>query len=234
MFHVDEQAVPGTIIKGSTTLSYRSSSALSSAVRCDDIPDWEGYIVIGDIKAIEQILDVGEQIVNDSRDHAIEPTLIQSLNKQFLRTVNLANAPRTVVDPPDGCGSVQYSLPPDQLIVSARCIAGEVKFAEGFNCYIRLSTSENSLTFSGAVGYGAGEPCSEVRLSSSELSPDGGTFLSGGPSCSDLILSINGLTGKNFRLVAGRGIRIERGVEPNKLIISTRLATELLQSSITV
>jgi hypothetical protein len=181
---------------------------------------WEGFLVTGALDSLAALMPVDGPL-EATTGPQVEPALVQNLGRGYVRTINLANQDRTHVSPPPGCQSTDG---PDAYgyIVNARGLVGDVRFVEGYNVAIRQNARNNSLTFVSIQGAGDGVPCAEVPLYPGETSPDGGTLLSGGPSCDEVINSINGLTSSIIQLVADLGTTIVPAPpdQPNTLIVN--------------
>jgi len=207
------------------------SHAQASTIVPEPLPDepcvestkWSGFMVTGDLTAIGQLVG-DDTIVSVSVGlWQVEPARIQNLAHSYLRSVTLANEPRTHATVDADCqGSI--SAVDDDPIVIARCIAGEVLVKEGFNCGIRQDVNNNAIVVGAGVGIGAGPPCEEIPRYIDEVSPDGGVFLSGGPGCHEVVRSINGVSAVNLTLIAGNGLRIDPSViNPHGLVINRAL-----------
>lgn len=198
------------------------SSEVSSA--CGDDPDWEGFLVIGDLTELKDVLGVGDSLDDIIGATIIEPARIQNLARTFVRSINLANLDRVRSVPPAECpnpGDIDSNT--GVVHVSARCMTGAVQLREGYNCAIRQNDSDNSITISAAVGRGAGQPCDEVPLYPDEPTPYGSTLLTGGLSCGEILKSINGVGGRIVRLNPGTGVRITPGEDEGQLIVAVDL-----------
>jgi hypothetical protein len=184
---------------------------------CGQGPLWEGYLVTGKLDRLAEILDDGDEIVNDNTRYVVEPVTVQNMNGRYVLSLNIANSPRT-----RGFGPLDNPLDPDYPntgIIHATCLTGPVFFQAGHNCLIKVSPSDNSIQFSASKGGGSGFPCAEIPLFDGETGPSGSGLLSGGPACADLITAINGLPGPDIPVRGGIGVRIE--TSPGK--ISVRL-----------
>jgi hypothetical protein len=199
-----------------------SGSSLSS--ECGDDPDWEGFLVIGDLFDLKNAIAVSESLDDVGGATTVEPALVQNLARTFVRAVHLANADRVRTQPPPGCPDSDVpTTDPDHSYVIARCLTGDLKFVEGYNSSIRQSDSDNAIVIGASVGAGAGQPCDEVPLYPGEMSPDGGQLLTGGPTCGEILKSINGVGGKVIRLNQGTGVRITPGETEGELIVAVDL-----------
>jgi hypothetical protein len=188
-------------------------------------PLWEGYMVSGSLDELAGYLSDCETIAGPI---PIEPATIQNMAGGFVQSVNVANADRTRATSADGCRDLCFE---DQECVedciACNCVAGDVFFKEGYNSLIKQDTLRKTLTFSGQVGAGAGEPCSEIPICEEEKevlanSPYIST-LSGGPTCGDVVMSINGVGGKYFTLSGGKGVDVIPYPEFNRIIVDVNL-----------
>jgi hypothetical protein len=199
---------------------------------CDTRPLWDGYLITGDLTDLAALLNSNGDVwyapgvdASGASELKIEPALIHNLGKTYLRSVSLANEARTKTTPYESCSSsesigsdsfapIEYGASGSAYITNATCLSGPLVFREGYNCHITQSSFDNSLSFYANKAAGAGEPCEEVSLSSDEARAEDSRFLSGGPSCFDLLTSINGVFGSGLTpsvlaLIAGPGIRIK-------------------------
>lgn len=227
-FAVDD-VVPGGV--GS------SSSSSAGADDCVDDPVLEGFLVTGRMAALADFLADGAEWTDPAAVQTVEPALVQNLARTYVRQVSLANQDRTKVDPPDGCPTSSAAGPEDRLRVNATCLTGELKVKEGYNCSVRVTRQDNSITISGQVGAGEGEACEEVPLYPGEASPDGGLLLTGGPRCDEILKSVNGVGGRVVRIQAGGGVRVVPGESPHTLIVEAdlhgmALCAPLIESSV--
>jgi hypothetical protein len=182
-------------------------------------PLWEGFLATGPMDSLAAVLPA-DGVLTASVGPQVEPALIQNLGLSYLRTINLANQDRTHVSPPAGCPGSGVPDPAPDYIVNATGLAGDLRFEEGYNISIRQSTQNNALTFLAMQAAGAGTPCEEVPLYAGEASPDGGSLLSGGPACDEVVGSINGLTASVIRLVPDLGTKITPSLDdPNTLVV---------------
>ncbi len=198
-----------------TVAAVVKGSDVTPFANCDDPLFLEGTAVFGRLDELAALMSPGEVLTADPRAVAVEPVLVQDLASSYVRSLNVANAPRLHVAPPAGCGGAGPQ--DDLLVVNRRCIGNDVVFIEGYNCAIAQAARDNSLTFSGAVGGGAGQACEEVPLFDGELPPDNGSLLTGGPTCNEVVTSINGFSTRLFQLEAGAGVKIT--TEAHKLIV---------------
>jgi len=179
---------------------------------------WYGFVTGGDMEALVDWLTSSPQSLT-AQQHTIEPALIQNLDNTYVRSVNLANRQRVRTTDIPGVER--------PIIVNTRCLQGPLRFKEGVNTRISYDLSRNGLVIAAGVGQGEGETCEELPQFEGEVSPDGGSLLSGGPTCNQVIKTVNGLVGPRVSLRGGPGIRIDR--DPD---VSSRLILTLDQGSL--
>lgn len=198
-----------------------------------DVPDcsatspplWEGYMVSGSMDRLAASL-ADCKIVQGPVP--LEPALIQNLAGGHVQSVGVANATRTRVTSAEGCREICFEEESCEAdCISCGCVNGDVLFKEGYNSGIRQDDLGNTLTFSGVVGGGAGEPCAEVPICEAEkniiANTPGITTLSGGPTCGDVLMSINGIGSKYFYIHGGKGVNISPYPDFNRIIIDVNL-----------
>jgi hypothetical protein len=208
-----------------------SSESAGYWTECADGPSlWDGFLITGDLTELAAaIADAGSWTVPTAAETQIEPTLVKNMGKMYARSVNLANAARTRVTATESCSSLA-ELDDYDYYVGSTCIQGNLIVKEGYNCRIRQSTLENSLTFDVTKGAGDGEPCEEIPIYTSEPVPVGSTVFSGGPVCNELITSINSVSGtmsspQLLKLTGGTGVTIRPTPgTPHSLDISFNLS----------
>lgn len=171
---------------------------------------WHGYVVIGgDLTALTAFL--GSSTLSKTAN-IIEPFLIQNMDNTYVRSVNVANQERltTVNNNTIGRG----------YIINGSINSGVVQFQEGYNTKIGYDIKKNGLVVGALVGAGAGQPCAEIPLYTGESSPDGGSLLSGGPTCNEVIKAINGVGGPTVTIKGGHGIKVQKNASnPHQLDI---------------
>lgn len=177
---------------------------------------WWGTLVTGELDDLTDLLTDGESLEAATDDLRIEPANTQATYNTFVRSINLANVDRTRATPAESCGSATDVL--DHVLINAECLTGTLRMAAGFNCVLQQNTLENSITIGAAVGAGAGAPCDEVPLTEEEESES--ALLTGGPTCRELISTINGVTTRNLRLIGGTGVLVAAGETPHTLSIT--------------
>ena len=200
-----------------------SSSSESSEVLevCERPLLWTGFITTGPLDDLVELLDDGQVMTGQL---AIEPGLIRSAISAWLQSANLANGDRTRAETADQCREYCWPFDPGSVFVQAECLQGRLRFKEGYNCSIRQNDTENSITISAVVGGGIGEPCDEVPLFDGDSGPTGETLLTGGPSCGELIRSINGAGGARLDIIGGVGVSVTALPDDNKLVVDVDMS----------
>ena len=110
-------------------------------------------------------------------------------------------------------------------MVNARCLRGNLQVKDGYNILLTQNTADNSLTIGAAVGAGAGQLCSgDIPLYAGETPPTGSTVLSGGPTCAQVIQTINGITGPSISILPGQGVSVDQSSKnKNTLVVNLDL-----------
>lgn len=204
------------------TIQWVESTPIASLSRdyCFAAAKWEGYLVTGRYADLALLLPGDGELLYATDLWHVEPSRIQSLIYTFLRSISLANFPRTQVITPQCDGEI---TPPTAAIVNKTCMYGELAFKEGYNCTIQQNALNNTISIGGNSGGGAGMACAEVPRYQDEPAPTGSRFLTGGPSCGEVVKTVNGVGGRTIQLTAGPGFTVAAGVSPNTLIISMDL-----------
>jgi hypothetical protein len=171
---------------------------------------YEGFLVTGDLAPLGALMGNGTTWTGTETDAIVELGLTQDLGKSFVRSITLLNRARTRSEAPEGCPSILFPTPdiPPDLWVIETCMAGDIRFKEGFNTEILVNPGDNSIAIGALVGSGQGEPCDEVPEFSGEAPPPGSSLLSGGPTCNEVLRSVNGIGGRTLRIEGGRGVRV--------------------------
>lgn len=209
---------------------------------CAEEPIWSGFIVVGRLAEMLNLLTATPTKTFPSNQYQVEPARIQNLNKAYVRSISVGNYSRVTVPP---CDDAAENLPIDlaarQVIPNRTCMKGPILFKEGYNCLITQTDRDRSITVTAAKGNGAQEDSTlceaggEIPLFADEqpavVVPANGNvpevrskFLSGGPACNELIFTINGVGGSNVNIVGGQNIIIrgpseEAGDSPNTVNI---------------
>lgn len=179
---------------------------------CATEPAWEGFLVTGVLDELTANMPVGATRVFSSTDYVLEPARIQSLVKTYLRSISLGNYSRIVAYPPEECGG-PAEPPPRHVVVNKKCMNGNLKFKEGYNCQIFQVDRNNEIIVAAAVGAGIRdtELCAEIKLFEEETPPDGSKFLSGGPACDEIVFTVNGLNAAGtLQIIGGNGVTIKQ------------------------
>jgi len=182
---------------------------------------WEGYLVTGDLTELSELLNDCEKLDLEAE---VEPETVTSFNDYHIDTLNTANDDRTRATTPDDCRDYCWDFDTGSTILDKSCLTGLFKLVAGYNCEIIQDDSNNTITIGAGIGAGKGIPCEEVKLFSGETGPSGGTLLTGGPSCGEVIRSINGVGKRIFELKAGTGTTITELPDFNKIIVNIDLS----------
>jgi hypothetical protein len=190
-------------------------------------PIWEGFLVAGPLTDLRKILTVGQTLHFVRDTYQVEPGLVQNLHNAYLRSITVANYDRTRI--PE-CDSTTTSGTRD-VIVNKHKMTGNIRLREGYNCQITQTDRARELNITALKNAGAPvdvELCahgSELPLYAAEpfgvdgtetvlvagiltTRPKRSRFYSGGPTCSEVISSINGLTGTGINIIGGNGVAI--------------------------
>jgi hypothetical protein len=232
-FRTNAHAVPLVFTCESNTTEWailygESASLLSTAdnnVACEENTDpvWEGFIVTGPLQALAASVPANSVKTFVQDEQQIEPARIQNLNKSYVRTINVGNYERPFIPACDD----NTATPVPDVVLNKRCLIGDVKFKEGYNCVIRQPSWTNELRIGAAIGAGMqldAALCangSELPLFDGEIAA--GKFFTGGPACDDLIFTLNGLGGPNVTLLGGQGINIATQTNPPKITITRNI-----------
>lgn len=200
------------------------SGSSADSYACGETPRWEGTLTTGKLDAILLALpDPGDSLTFLPGEWTIEPARIQSLRKAFLQSIGLANVDRTRWKADPECDeTVSPSERP--IYVHTACMDGELKFKEGYNCSIRQEDSTNTIIIGAIVGAGSGLACEEVPLYDGEVPPEGSDLLSGGPSCTEILKTLNGVGGRIVRIFGGPGIQVTADeLSPHTVFVNVTL-----------
>lgn len=184
---------------------------------------WFGYLVTGDLS---DVIGDSEELTGDPL--YVESALIRNTAQSMLRSVRLANADRTRANTDDQCKSYCWNYEIGNVFDREECLRGVVRFKAGYNCLIEQNNLNNSITISGLVGAGEGEPCDELLLFEEETPHAGGSLLTGGPGCNETVRTFNGIGGSQFNIVPGSGVTVSPDPENHRIFIDvsmTGLAT---------
>jgi hypothetical protein len=204
---------------GEHVQDYESSLSLGLGDRvCLELPLWEAYLVTSDMTELAILLPGnGTLTATAITDMVIEPALLEKQEETTVNSINLAVQTRFTV--PD-CEAVEYP-DRDTYVVVATCLSGDISFKEGYNCHIRQDDDDIQLEFGSRVGAGAGEVCEDFPWYEGESSVADSQFYGGGPSCGEVVRSVNGLTGPNIIIYGGQGVNVaEHDTEENTLVVN--------------
>lgn len=193
---------------------------------CGTEPLWEGFLVPGPLTELVALLaENGDELVYGAGERALEPSRIQSLVKSYVRSINVGNFRRVRCDPPSICEAASESVS-DDIAVNATCMQGPIRLKEGYNCRIRQTERTRELRVfaeSGAGDTDTQELCAhggELPLYAGEpYDPETG-FFSGGPSCRQVISTVNGVGGANVNITGGTGVSVTADAETSTLTIA--------------
>lgn len=191
---------------------------------CGETPRWEGTITTGKLDAILLALpDPGDELTFMVGEWMIEPARIQNLRKAFLQSVGLANIDRTRWKADLDCDET-VSAEDRPIYVHTSCMDGDLKFKEGYNCSIRQEDGTNTIIIGAIIGAGAGLACEEVPLYEGEIPPEGSELLSGGPKCTEILKTLNGVGGRIVRIFGGPGIQVTADpLSPHTVFVNVTL-----------
>jgi len=191
-----------------------SESAADVANPCAEEPIWSGFLVTGPLEKLTATF--ASAAVNgiwtlQPNDYQVEPSRIQNLNKTYLRSISVGNYARVTV-PPCDAPSTNDARP---ILLNARCMKGDIRLKDGYNCLITQTDRANELAVTAAKGAGAGATSDELCQNNGELPlypneplPPDSKFYSGGPACNEIISTINGVGGANVNIIGGAGVNI--------------------------
>lgn len=229
--HAGAVRSPQALVYGSfssvlTTADEPEGSQHSSSLDDDDCPNlplWSGYLSTGTLDDLASLLTDGNTLAGGTATR-VEPALVRSLVDACVRSVNLANADRTRVTSPPGCLPPLWNQPLGAIFVQAACLTGQLRFEAGYNAVVRQNNQENSLTIGAQVGGGAGQPCGEVPLFKGEQPQRGGALYTGGPQCSEVLRTINGLSGNGIlQILPGAGVTVTPDPAHARVIVDVDL-----------
>lgn len=197
-------------------------SGSSDSYACGETPRWEGSLTTGPLTDIlAQLPTDGDTATFTPGEWKLEPARIQNLKKSFLQSVGLANVDRTRWYADGECEEPITSRP---IYVGAPCLDGPLRWKEGYNCAIRQDDLTNSIIISAIRGAGAGLACEEVPVYAGETPPEGSRVLSGGPTCTEVLKTLNGVGGRIVRILSGPGIQITTDEEmPHTIFVDVTL-----------
>jgi len=207
--------------------SLSSASAPSESewwLGCEDSePVWEGFLVTGKFDDILDMIPNGAALYFDIGHQVVEPSRIQNLKESYIRSIGLANRARTHVIDPEQCTG-QSEAQDTRVYEVVACLQGALAFEEGYNCQIRQENAGNTIVIGAGVGLGAGEVCEEYPFYPGESIGAGETYYTGGPTCGEILRTLNGKGGSRIRFEAGTGFNVRTDVaDPSTIIVDMTL-----------
>ena len=201
-----------------------SLSVSESLEGCVDDAIWSGYLVIGNLQPLAEILADGQTLEDGA---TVEPALTRSLVKAYVRSISLANDDRTRATNPAQCRAMEDPNSSGQTHAQATCLLGHVRFQAGYNCKISQDVANNAILI-GAMdptveATYAGQPCEEVPLFSGETPPTGRSRLDGALDCSEVFRSINGLGGPRVNILSGNGVNLTFDTASHHIIVDVNM-----------
>jgi hypothetical protein len=202
-----------------TTEFAATSPADITVAPCAAEPIWHGFLTTGTLAAFTAVTPVNTTRTFAKNEYQLEPALIQNLAKSYLRSISVGNYSRTTIPP---CGSVNSLVRP--IVAHTQCMQGDIRLTEGYRCSIAQTDRSSTLTISAAltagqfVDAGLCENGSELPLFEGESLAENSVFYSGGPACSELISTINGIGGRAVNIIGGSGVRIT--TTPDKITVT--------------
>lgn len=189
---------------------------------CAIEPAWSGFLVTGPLTDLNEILPTNGTLTL-SQNFVLEPGRIQSLVKSYLRAITVANMSRP--EARSACDPVNNLA--RAVIINSRCVAGNIRFKEGYNAIIQQRDTTNEISIGAGLNQGVQADdalCaygSEIPFYDGEQPAEGSQFFSGGPACDELVSSINGVQGPDVTIAGGTGVTVKVDTEnPNTIKIS--------------
>jgi len=161
------------------------------------------WLIVGSLVTLAENMSESVVYLGSATTTRVEPSRIRYTS--YVSTVTLSNSPRTCITLTEGCGS-SPAVPNGTCYTGSECLAGGLRFKPGYNCEITQLSGSNTLRISSDIGAGEGAACGEVAIPGE---PEVEGLLSGGPDCSAVVKTINGLEGPAIQLIADAGVTIE-------------------------
>lgn len=197
---------------------------------CEDAPVWTGFLTIGRavqlanwLRAHDPPSGMDISVFEPTAKPVFEPGCVLAPAANSRLFLGVANTDRVRAPAPPGCRPPCYDHELADYYVVDSCVNGHVRLEAGFNALVRQKDSVNTVSISAALGYGKGEPQFELPVFPGEEPPLGSTLLSGGDNCCEVVRSINGVGGPNFRIEAGPGVEIVELPEQHRVIVNVSL-----------
>ena len=191
-----------------------------------------GYLVVGDLSVLAAI-GIADAFSSISELPLVEPALLQSLKDSYVSSLAAVTNRRLKVTGAEGCDDYTSSLAPERAYETGTVVSGPITLIEGYNTNLVTSLSNNSITISAGLGHGRGRQCEQLPYEPGESAPgDGDPLLTGGPKCSELLYTINGIPlssdGASFVIEGGRGITVIPYPDEHRIEILFELTRRVL------
>ena len=224
-----------SVLPDSPLLFYRSINDVEwttseSVVAVGDKPVlfMRGYLVTGPLSWLLAVLPSNGMLLG-SEVLTLEPSTWRLSGGTYVRSIAVVNYSRLTVSPP---GSPVPPYQPTTTLMGDPMV-GDIQIYGGYNMALRQDDTTQTLTFSAAVGAGTGTPCAEIPLTDDEVPPDGSQYLTGGPSCSEVVSSINGQPGPQLRMIGSGGVTVMTDPNnPHRIIVDLVSATAAAKCSL--
>jgi len=187
-----------------------------------------GYLITGALDDVDKYLAEGASILAEGGEcPTVDPTLVQLQGNAMVLGFRVGNDDRTRYEAPTECDPVEWPYGVDEGVLHMQpdCLAGPVRLKPGFNCQIRQSVADNSLTIAAVVGAGEGQPCQQIQLSEKDVPPIGSTngLREGGILCNEAIRTINGRGGPRLTIMSTQGVSVTSVSAEHRLVIDVNL-----------
>jgi hypothetical protein len=173
-----------------------------------------GYLVTG---ALDIVGDIYPSV-----PLTVEPACTVSQLHHVMTSLNIGNTKRITAD---NCCE-EYPEPVDEETVFnvAEGLTGDIRFKAGYNMGVAVSSVDNAIILSPAIGDGMGAECEEVV----RYEGDPG---SGGVTCRELIHSITGVAPSEsgaFQLVVSNGFGVNINPSANRINVDAELENTVI------
>ena len=212
------------------TAAFEPADPDATPENCSDVAIWTGFVTVGRVSRLVTWLrehsapsGMNISVFNPSTKPVFEPGCVLAPVRSGRLFLGVVNADRVRTPSAPGCRPPCYDHELAEFYVVEDCLQGDIRFEAGHNMLVRQRDAVNTLSFSAVVGAGKGEPQTELALFSGEQPPQGRTLLSGGDNCCEVVRSVNGVGGPNFRIEAGPGVEITEIPEQHRVIINVSL-----------
>lgn len=182
----------------------------------------EGFLTVGNLS---EFFELGEGVFHTWAPR-VEPSLVVNPSAAFATSLSIANQRRVC---PTGCNQVAVATP-ESVCMHTKGLLGGVKFLEGYNAKIGISTVDNAIQLGAEIGAGQGEPCHDILIGA-----DGacGFEERDCETCDGFIKTINGVpsVSGSFLLLGGAGVVVLEEPASHTLRIRCQEELRLCQSS---